>query len=162
MPTSPVGLGAKTGNPKAPSTKYSANAAKPRRLPSVSPTNSTPKFPSVRGTGVPGRKSVTREHNATNKLAATTIAASPAQSRARSFAVSICVVLLAISVTLQISRCKVKNSSGRLLSIGLAVRSMSMLLGGVRGFHVTAHSQVNRDAGPQYGPTAAGQNQEPP
>ena len=63
-----------------------ASAANPRLLPSIRPTNSTPKFCTVRGTGVNGRGIVMRAHNATNRLAPTTTAIwrVPAETKMRS------------------------------------------------------------------------------
>ena len=52
-PPGPTGLN--TGKPMAPHARYSAAAAKPRRLPRVRPINNTPKFARVNGTGVKGR-----------------------------------------------------------------------------------------------------------
>src|SRR5262249_48028738 len=75
-----------TGSPAAPSARYNANAAKPRRLPRTSPTSSTPKFCNVNGTGVTGRGTVILAHNATNKLAPTTSTTCRAQYVERSCA----------------------------------------------------------------------------
>src|SRR4051812_39566873 len=52
MPTAPIG--AKTGSPAAPSTRYSAMLAAPGTGPSIMPARTTSSGCSVSGTGVPG------------------------------------------------------------------------------------------------------------
>src|SRR6266496_2415478 len=83
--------------PASPSARYNASAAKPRSLPSMSPTSKTPKFCIVSGTGVNGSGSVTRAHSATKILATTTRAACCAQVRARSAGERAWVIGLVIS-----------------------------------------------------------------
>src|SRR5438552_13958449 len=83
--------------PASPSARYNVSAAKPRRLPSMSPTSKTPKFCIVNGTGVNGSGSVTRAHRATKILAPTTSAACCAQVRARSAGERAWVIDLVIS-----------------------------------------------------------------
>src|ERR1039458_10098985 len=59
----------------APQDRYRAAAANPRLLPRANPTSKTPKFASVRGTGVNGRGNTNRAHTAITALAPMTIPA---------------------------------------------------------------------------------------
>src|SRR5579864_6657345 len=151
MPPGPVGLN--TGNPSAPSARYKAKAAKPRRLPRSSPTMSTPQFCNVNGTGV-GSGIVTRAHKATKRLAPTMMAACFVHSTTRSCGRwSVCVIGFAINASI-----------GKRVELNSIVAGDLDILAGVGflRFQMAAYAQDQSDRDAHHHERSQAQDDEPP
>src|ERR1700688_5266340 len=146
--------------PIAPSARYKASAANPRLLPSSKPTSSTPKFCTVSGTGVNGSGIVIRAHNATNKLAPTTMATCRAASKPRVCVLNVCIATFAMEESPNLQRGASVLGVARLpLPLYFTAKS---LLRGVCGQQVAAQSHVQGDRHAHYDQCAHAQDQEPP